>query len=58
MKLTRQLRKSVKIGRNEPCSCDSGKKYKFCCLKRRSQIQVHQEGKLYGSGYNKDALWD
>lgn len=24
-----------KIGRNEPCPCGSGKKYKLCCLKRR-----------------------
>lgn len=23
---------SVKIGRNEPCPCGSGKKYKKCCL--------------------------
>jgi len=23
--------KKVKIGRNEPCSCGSGKKYKKCC---------------------------
>ena len=22
-----------KIGRNDPCSCNSGKKYKQCCLK-------------------------
>lgn len=22
-----------KIGRNEPCPCGSGVKYKFCCLK-------------------------
>lgn len=22
----------VKIGRNEPCPCGSGKKYKKCCL--------------------------
>ncbi len=21
------------IGRNDPCPCGSGKKYKFCCLK-------------------------
>jgi uncharacterized protein YecA (UPF0149 family) len=21
-----------KVGRNNPCSCDSGKKYKKCCL--------------------------
>lgn len=26
-----QLVKSEKIGRNEPCPCGSGKKYKKCC---------------------------
>ena len=26
-----QQRKSEKIGRNDPCSCGSGKKYKRCC---------------------------
>ncbi len=25
-------RQEIKIGRNEPCYCDSGKKYKKCCL--------------------------
>jgi preprotein translocase subunit SecA len=25
-------RASPKIGRNDPCSCGSGKKYKKCCL--------------------------
>jgi preprotein translocase subunit SecA len=25
------VRKSEKIGRNDPCPCGSGKKYKFCC---------------------------
>lgn len=24
-----------KIGRNDPCPCGSGKKYKFCCLESR-----------------------
>ena len=23
--------KSTKVGRNEPCPCESGKKYKKCC---------------------------
>lgn len=23
---------ATKIGRNDPCPCDSGKKYKLCCL--------------------------
>ena len=24
-------RETKKVGRNEPCPCDSGKKYKKCC---------------------------
>ncbi|MBF0519283.1 MAG: SEC-C domain-containing protein, partial [Nitrospirae bacterium] len=27
------VRKNKKPGRNEPCSCGSGKKYKKCCGK-------------------------
>ena len=27
------VRKAKKIGRNEPCPCGSGKKYKYCCGK-------------------------
>ena len=27
------IRKPKKIGRNDPCPCGSGKKYKFCCGK-------------------------
>ena len=26
-------------GRNDPCPCDSGKKYKNCCLKKHKQMQ-------------------
>ena len=26
-----QIRSGKKIGRNEPCSCGSGKKFKHCC---------------------------
>jgi len=26
------VRTGPKVGRNEPCSCGSGKKYKHCCL--------------------------
>lgn len=26
-----------KVGRNDPCPCGSGKKYKQCCLKLASQ---------------------
>ena len=27
------IRKGVRIGRNDPCPCGSGKKYKHCCGK-------------------------
>jgi len=29
--------KKIKIGRNDPCHCGSGKKYKKCCLKREQE---------------------
>lgn len=27
----------TKIGRNDPCPCGSGKKYKNCCLGKEAQ---------------------
>lgn len=30
-----QVRKYAKIGRNDPCPCGSGKKYKNCCKNSR-----------------------
>ena len=30
-----QVRKYAKIGRNDPCPCGSGKKYKNCCINSR-----------------------
>ncbi len=32
-----QLRDAPKIGRNEPCPCGSGKKYKKCCLAKAQE---------------------
>jgi hypothetical protein len=32
----------MKIGRNAPCSCGSGKKYKNCCLAKKSAVPVSQ----------------
>ena len=29
---TKPMRVEKKLGRNEPCSCGSGKKYKHCCV--------------------------
>jgi len=26
------VRAAVKVGRNDPCPCGSGRKYKHCCL--------------------------
>jgi SEC-C motif-containing protein len=31
VKPTQFIRETAKIGRNEPCPCGSGKKYKKCC---------------------------
>ena len=31
-KLQPLVRRGKKIGRNDKCPCDSGKKYKHCCL--------------------------
>ena len=33
------VRKAVKIGRNDPCPCGSGKKYKHCCLGKEQAQQ-------------------
>ncbi|MCD4789008.1 MAG: SEC-C domain-containing protein [Bacteroidales bacterium] len=30
------VRKESKIGRNDPCPCGSGKKYKKCCLNKNN----------------------
>lgn len=39
--------KKVKIGRNAPCPCGSGKKYKYCCMNKPKeeswQIESEQE---------------
>ncbi|WP_124728432.1 preprotein translocase subunit SecA [Staphylospora marina] len=33
------VRKGEKVGRNDPCPCGSGKKYKNCCLKTEKAAQ-------------------
>lgn len=32
----------VKIGRNDPCPCGSGKKYKHCCMNKPDKVQAEQ----------------
>lgn len=40
-KLTKQLvEKPKKIGRNDPCPCGSGKKYKKCCLRKEEVTEA------------------
>jgi len=36
---------SLSVGRNEPCPCGSGKKYKKCCLKKESLVSFEQTQK-------------
>ena len=52
----------MKIGRNEPCPCGSGQKYKKCCLKKEAEMRdaplispevfqrVKDKYKLHGPG--------
>ena len=34
------------IGRNDPCPCDSGKKFKMCCLNvaKLNEVERHKNG--------------
>lgn len=32
-----------KVGRNDPCPCGSGKKYKKCCEEKLSRRKFHAE---------------
>jgi hypothetical protein len=32
--------KKVKVGRNTPCPCGRGKKYKKCCLQRQKPVAL------------------
>lgn len=44
-----QLKKGFKIGRNAPCPCGSGMKYKKCCwLKQVQYEQIQRELKRQG----------
>lgn len=33
----------MKIGRNAPCPCGSGKKYKNCCLNKEAETPLRQK---------------
>ncbi|MCD6352201.1 MAG: SEC-C domain-containing protein, partial [Armatimonadetes bacterium] len=40
-KRVRQYRAGKKVGRNDPCPCGSGKKYKYCCMERDRAAAQH-----------------
>lgn len=46
----------MKISRNDPCPCGSGKKYKKCCIDKPKEIQVpsaeHQEALAEAEEFN------
>ncbi len=60
--------KKVKVGRNDPCPCGSGKKYKKCCLNKENKssannsklAKLEQMVTLYelGEVINELAPWD
>ena len=35
-----------KIGRNDPCPCGSGKKYKFCCGSNNNDLHYHERSDM------------
>lgn len=45
----------MKIGRNDPCPCGSGKKYKNCCLRKETMsIPDRIKQAVKENGYNED----
>lgn len=42
----------MKIGRNDPCNCKSGKKYKYCCLNSKATVN-EPILILFGAGASK-----
>jgi hypothetical protein len=52
----------AKLGRNDPCSCGSGKKYKRCCLPKlletraaaRAAEKEAADGHVHGPDCNHD----
>jgi hypothetical protein len=48
-----------KIGRNEPCPCGSGKKYKKCCFGKKPReniVMIGSPERLRGFHYDKNTM--
>jgi mRNA-degrading endonuclease RelE of RelBE toxin-antitoxin system len=50
------VREGVKVGRNEPCPCGSGKKYKKCCMGRTLPASVPANSTSTGEQADQGAL--
>lgn len=53
----------MKLGRNEPCHCGSGKKYKKCCQEKDDQLAISsvpqkKEKFVKGEIEGNDSLWE
>ena len=47
----------TKCGRNDPCPCDSGKKYKKCCIGKDIQVQDRRRERIiYGDEFVSETL--
>lgn len=47
----------TKIGRNEMCPCDSGKKYKNCCIEKEIALKSRQQERIiYGDEFVSNHL--
>ncbi len=44
----------MKIGRNDPCSCGSGRKYKHCCLANELAVREEASTAAINSGFSSD----
>lgn len=47
----------MKIGRNDPCHCGSGKKYKKCCLEKDEALEREQAAQTEDTEFEDDDDW-
>lgn len=54
--LKHAIEKPKKLGRNNPCTCGSGKKYKKCCLGKEPSVEV-EHIKDYSESFEEQKIW-
>jgi len=52
----RQIHNEIVIGRNDPCPCGSGKKYKKCCM-NEINAKLYKESSLARKELDKEAKY-